>query len=428
MLGAFVQAGWMLCEDPADADLILINTCGFIESAREEALAEIASAVDMKKQGACRAVAVIGCLTQYWGDSFAQRCPGVDVVGGLIEPEKVEKMCRRALDHSAGPTASLERRTKSDTGARLRITPAHYAYLQIAEGCNNCCSYCAIPAIRGPLASRPMEEILDEARQLHGDGVEELCVIAQDTSAYGTDIQGHPRLPELLRKLSTLDLFHWIRLYYVHPAGCSDELIQTIADVPAICRYVDMPVQHVNDEILRRMNRRTNGGHIRRVIDRMRERIDGLVLRTSLIAGLPGETPERFDELKTFVERTRFERLGAFAYSPEEGTPAAAFEGRVDAQEAQRRCQELMLVQQQIALEHARSRVGQTIECVVDEPSEGGRWTGRTYGDAPEIDTIIELTGRGLSEGVFGMARVTAAHDYDLAGTMNIEDLDESAQ
>ena len=327
--------------------------------------------------------------------------------------------CRKALsgDEAGGP---VEQRRCSDRGPRLRITPPHFGYLRIAEGCNNRCAYCNIPTIRGPLHSRPLDEIIAEARELHNDGAREICLIAQDTAAFGIDRGGESELPMLVERLAALEIFHWIRLLYVHPAHCGDRLIRVIAETPTVCNYIDLPIQHIDDEILRLMNRKTTGDDIRRLIDRLRGQIDGLVLRTTLIVGLPGETRDRFETLLEFVQQMRFERLGAFAYSLEPDTPAGRMDGQVPPEEAQHRLDELMLLQQRIAFEHARGQVGRQIECVVDEPRPHGRWIGRTFGDAPGIDTKIELTGLGLYEGAFGTAEVTGADGYDLLGVLNV--------
>jgi len=415
VLGRMVERGWLLCEEPADADIIIVNTCGFIADAVNESMDVIRQAVEFKKNG-CLGVIAAGCLVERMGNALSGDIPEIDALVGIPEADEIEEACR-AIISGRGRLYTKRPHTVHKDTARLRITPQHYSYLQVTDGCNNCCSYCLIPMIRGPLRSKPPGDVIEEARELLDDGVRELNVIGQDITSYGKDQNGDYSLIKLLRELAELD-FHWIRLLYTHPAHFTDELIDEIAGNDKILNYIDLPVQHINDTILRRMNRRTGRAEIESLISRIRSRIPGVVLRTSLIVGLPGETPEAFHELVQFVKDTRFERLGAFAYSREEGSPAYDFPDQVPEEEKARRLDEIMRVQQKVSAEFAESQIGKTIEVVVEGKSRKNRrlWEGRTWADAPDVDGIIHLKGSKLEAGLFTKATITGAREYDLEG------------
>jgi len=415
VLGRLVERGWLICERPEEAEIVIVNTCGFIQEATAESRRVLSEVAELKKNG-CVGVVAAGCLVERFGNALSAEMPEVDAFVGIADADEIEAAC---LDILRGHGRLFTRKPHllhRDTG-RLRVTPRHYAYLQITDGCDNRCGYCVIPAIRGPLRSKPIEAILEEARELAGDGVRELVVIGQDTTSWGRDLPGEHSLARLLRALGEID-FRWIRLLYAHPAHLSDEVIDEIAANDRIVKYVDLPIQHINDGILRRMNRIAGRADIERLIDRLRSRIPGLFLRTSLIAGLPGETDEAFDELLEFVERTKFERLGAFAYSREEGAPAHDYPDQVPEKVKQRRLDALMRRQRHVAEAVAESLVGRTLEVVAERKSRANRrtWEGRTCGDAPDVDGIIFLSGKGLAPGLFASARVTGSRQYDLEG------------
>ncbi|MBM4079205.1 MAG: 30S ribosomal protein S12 methylthiotransferase RimO [Planctomycetes bacterium] len=427
MLARIAERGAIICERAEDADTVLVNTCGFIKDAKQESVDVILEAGELKRQGRCRRIIVAGCLAQRYGDALKAEMPEIDAVIGVGRHEDVAALCcgsdnggKRGRVHFAG-TARRVLRTKctrplfpGECGPRLRLTPRHFAYLRVAEGCNNRCSYCIIPRIRGPFRSRPMGELLREAEELAADGVKELNVIAQDTTLYGADLYGQPRLHLLLRQISRLS-FRWVRLLYTHPGHWYPELIDELATNEVLCRYVDLPVQHISDRILRRMGRRVTRKRVRDLIETLRNRIPGVALRTALIVGFPGETRQDFQVLLGFIERVRFERLGAFAYSREEDTRAARFVPQVAEKTKQRRLDAVMSLQQRIAFEQNAQWIGREVEVLIDSRADDGReWLGRTYADAPEVDGSVIVTGRGLSPGIFCRARITGTRGYDL--------------
>jgi len=426
LAAALEEAGYRLELEPEQAELILVNTCGFIEQAKQESLGTIAEMIGHKRAGRCRGLVVTGCLSQRYPRSLWEQLPEVDAFLGIGGQDEIAAVCGRILDGDdqrpcliPDPDGLVE-----ELIPRKRLTVSHSAYLKIADGCDNRCAYCAIPIIRGRYRSRRPEVLEEEARELADRGVRELIIIAQDTTDYGRDLDGGPGLPELLDRLCAIDGLCWIRLMYTHPAHVSDELIETVARQEKICNYLDLPLQHVCDDLLAAMNRRVTGERIEALIEKLRTKIPGLTLRTTFIVGLPGETEEHFDRLMAFVDRHRFEKLGAFSYSPEEGTPAARMPGRPKRGVADRRLDQLLRLQQQISLEHHQGLMGQELEVLVDaflpdtgtSDEAGQEWTaaGRSRGEAPDIDGMVYLAGEDLTPGRFVRAQAVAYSEYDL--------------
>jgi ribosomal protein S12 methylthiotransferase len=427
MLGALVERGWLVAARPQEADVVLINTCGFIEEARAETFGIIEEALALKGAGVVEAVVVVGCLVQLMGPALARRFEAVDAWVGLSAPDGVVRACERAL--TAERPGAVETPPPSerplDSGPRLRVTPRHYAYLRIAEGCDNRCHYCQIPRIRGPLRSRPMDAVLAEADELIADGARELILIGQDTTSYGRDLGGEPRLADLLRRLRGTDGLRWLRLMYTHPAHLGEGVIGVLREGRPLLPYVDLPVQHASDAILERMGRPTSRADLTDLVGRIRDAVPGVVLRTSVIVGFPGETEAEFAELLDFIRKTRFERLGAFAYSAEEGTPSAELPGPVPDEVKEERLSALMELQEEIADEQSRALVGTEIDVVVDGRGFDGEWAGRTVRDAPEVDGSIKFEDTGLEPGRFGRARVSEAYGYDLVGRMTVAERED---
>ncbi|MFH1918373.1 MAG: 30S ribosomal protein S12 methylthiotransferase RimO, partial [Planctomycetota bacterium] len=374
----------------------------------------------LKEQGRIGGVLVAGCLAQREKEALLQACPGIDQLVGLFAREEIAKAAERLVGGSnpqravfhAAPAAPLP---ETD---RLRVTAPHVAYLKFSEGCDRRCTFCSIPAIRGPYASKPIEEIVAEAEQLAGDGVRELILIAQDTTFYGIDFSGRPQLAALLSRLGAVEGLEWIRLMYLYPMHFTDELIDAVASGGKVLAYLDLPLQHVDDQILRRMNRRVTRDETERLLDRLRERIDRLVLRTTLIAGFPGETEEQFEDLLRFVRRRRFERLGVFPYSPEPDTPAARLDGQLSEEERKSRCGRLLAAQQEIAFAWNESQQGRRMDVMIDRyiPGEKNAYVGRSYAHAPDVDGVVYVTGDGLAPGQIVPCEIVAARAYDLIG------------
>lgn len=418
VLGALAERGCLIAASADDADVLLINTCGFIGDARDESLGVIEEAVSLKETGVVGGVVVFGCLVQLMSERLAGQFPGVDAWIGLTDPGAVAEACRAAADGTKTFAVPDPCSRQIDDVPRLRVTPRHFAYLRIAEGCDNRCSYCLIPAIRGPLRSRPMNRILAEADQLVADGARELIVIAQDTTNYGVDLYEEPCLPALLRQLSGVDGVEWLRLLYTHPAHFSGELVAALADGRPILPYVDLPIQHANDSILARMGRKIDQAGIRDVVGRIRSAVPEVVVRTSVIVGFPGEGDDEFNELLSFIREMKFERLGAFAYSQEADTPAGDLPGQVDADVKSERLGAVMELQQEIADTQGEALIGTEIEVVVDGKGPDGEWAGRTVRDAPDVDGSIRFENPDLKAGMFGRALITDAYGYDLTGKL----------
>lgn len=411
------EAGHTVGEALPGCDVVVINTCGFIESAKSEAIDEILRIAAMKEQGLVGKILVTGCLSQRYQQEVLREMPEVDGILGTGSYTEIVPAIEKLLSGGGVEDFGSIDAPEKETG-RLLTTPPHYAYLKIAEGCDNRCAYCIIPYLRGKYRSRKPEDILAEARALAAEGVRELIVVAQDTSRYGTDLPGHRRLlPQLLRDLCRIDGIHWVRVHYVYPDEIDDELIRVIAEEEKIVKYLDIPIQHCNDRILKRMNRRGDGAFLRRLLKKLREEIPGLVIRTSLIAGLPGEGEPEFLELCGFLREVRMERVGAFVFSPEEGTPAAEME-HVDADTAAERVRIIEQIQSEIMDACNESRMGTDMEVLVDGyDEEAEQFYGRTYGDSPDIDGRVWLASQEpLEEGTFVMVRIDGTVDGDLSG------------
>jgi len=404
ILSGLLERGFTLVPED-EADVIVVNTCGFIESAREESIGTIMSVAGLKDRGNLKALVVAGCLAERYKYELENELPEADAVIGLADIASIPDRCCELLgsDHGAETHRS-----------RVVIGSPNTAYLKIAEGCDNRCAYCTIPMIRGPFRSVPSETVLAEARELAGLGRKELVLIGQDTTSYGTDLGNGLTLSRLLERLNDIEGVEWIRVMYTHPAHFSEELIEAFVRLPKVLPYIDIPVQHIAAPVLERMGRCIAPGQIRRLLESLRERIRGLVLRTSLITGFPGETDGDFRELLSFVSDVRFERLGAFVYSREEGTRAALLDGQVPEAIARERYRELMALQEGLSAEFQRSLVGREFNMIVDALDSNGGAIGRIYSDAPEIDGNVSVP-RGVQKGVpFCRIRITAAGTYDL--------------
>lgn len=418
MLGLLKLDGYRLVSDPDGADFVIVNTCGFIEQARQESYSAIREMVELKSQGRTRGVIVSGCLAERQKEALLAECPQIDHLVGVFGRDEITKVADRLIGDQ------FEQRTvfrpapvqALDDRQRLRITPKHFAYLKISEGCDRLCTFCAIPKMRGKHASKPLERVLAEARELVADGVRELIVVAQDTTYYGLDLYGEPRLGALLAELDQVEGLDWIRLMYFYPMYITPELVDQIAASRRIVPYIDMPLQHVNDTMLRRMARRVTREQTEELVKMLRARIPRLVLRTTLITGFPGETDAQFEEMVDFTREHKFERLGVFAYSLEPDTPAAQLPDHLPEDVKQARRERLMQVQQEVAFEWNQRQVGQQLDVLIDAPWPDERhvWMGRSYADAPDVDQIVVVTGKGLAPGKLVRCEVVATQNYDL--------------
>jgi len=430
MLGQLVEAGCLLTSEEAEADVVVINTCGFLAAARNEALDVIGEMVDLKRTGEVRRVVVTGCLVQRDGEALLERVPGIDALVGVNNRDDVARAVLGNDSARAGKGRSVDLflgdyypRADDDT-ARLRITPQHYAYLRISEGCDQKCTFCTIPAIRGPMHCKPPEAVLAEARELVSDGAVELNIIGQDTTSYGRDIDYQPGLAGLLRQLDRVDGLTWIRLMYAYPSVFTDETIDALAECRRVVKYVDLPLQHINDRMLKAMHRRVDRRATEELLERIRRRIPGVHIRTTFIVGFPGETQAEFEELSAFARDFGFDALGVFAYSCEPDTPAGRMKGQLPEQEKRRRVEHLMLTQQEVAFRLAESRVGRTFHVLVDGEKEDDLVPARHQGQAPEVDSITWVkpadagnrrgNGNSLAPGRLVSVRCTGRRDYDL--------------
>ena len=416
---ALLKEGHETVADPAEADAIIVNTCGFIQSAKEEAIENILLACGYKQTNPALKVIVTGCLAERYKQQIAAEMPEVDAVVGMGSNAALPEILRRVCTPGAGRVESYGPKVDMPLGgARIISTPGHYAYLKIAEGCNNRCRYCAIPLIRGPLRSRPMESCVAEARWLAGEGVRELIVVAQDPTAYGEDWGRPGAINDLLDALNAIEGIRWIRVLYAYPERITDDFIRAMVRNRKVVPYLDLPIQHCNDRILAAMNRRGSRAELEDVIRRLRAAIPGLTLRTTLIAGFPGETEEEYAELCDFVRTVRFDRLGCFAYSPEENTPAAAMDGQLAEEVRQRRADHIMEIQAEISAAAMAAKVGQTLPCLCDGvDEETGMYLLRSMGDCPEIDgNVLTPADTPLVPGEFYRVTITDSDTYDLYG------------
>lgn len=418
MLGLLKLDGYDLVADPEGADFAIVNTCGFIEAARNESFAAIDEMLDLKRAGKLRGVIVSGCLAERQKEQLLEHRPDIDHLVGVFGRDEVTKVADRlvgGLEEQRLVFRPAPAKPLDDT-SRLRITPGHFAYLKISEGCDRLCTFCAIPKMRGKHATKPIEEVVAEARGLAADGVRELVVVAQDTTYYGMDLYGEPRLAQLIHELERVEGLDWIRLMYLYPMYFSDDVIDAIAHSDKVLPYIDMPLQHASDTMLKRMQRRVASGPTRDLVRKLRDRIPGLVLRTTFITGFPGETDDDFAQLCDFVEEFRFERLGVFTYSLEPDTPAARLPNHLPEEVKERRRDELMAIQQRLAFEWADAQVGAQRDVLIDAPVPGQdtAWIGRTSADAPDVDCVAYVTGEGLKPGDLVPCEVVARNDYDL--------------
>ena len=418
MLFALKAEGFELVQDAALADVVIINTCGFISDAKQEAIDTTLEFLELKKEGRIKAVIMTGCLAERYREQIMEEMPELDAVIGLGSNDKLVEVIRDIYSYHKPVQCYGECEALAMEGGRIISTEPFYAYLKIAEGCSNYCTYCAIPRIRGKFRSRKMEDILEEAKWLAEHGVKELVVIAQDTTRYGEDNYGRPMLPELLKELCRIEGLKWIRTLYSYPERITDELIDIVAKEDKLVKYFDIPIQHCNSEVLRRMNRHFNKEQITALVTKLRERIPGVILRTTVITGFPGETEEQFEELSAFVKQARFERLGAFAYSAEEDTPAAEFPDQIDEDIKQKRLETIYNDQSFIMDDNNEALVGKTFETVCEGFDRYAEmYYGRTYTDAPEIDGKLFFTsGRKLAAGEFVDVKITDILDYDPIG------------
>jgi ribosomal protein S12 methylthiotransferase len=412
MLGVLSGSGFEITPEQSEADVIVVNTCGFIESAKEESIEAILDAAKMKKQGKCKTIIVAGCLAQRYKDELLRELPEADAVIGTGEIGRIGEICEQALG-GKGRLLEISAPTMVYGLPRISTTPRHYRYLKIAEGCNNRCSYCAIPIIRGNFKSRPYESILEEARSLVGEGAKELILLAQDSTGYK---DGEADLPLLLKALTKIRGLEWVRLMYAYPGRISAELMAVMAGEEKVCKYLDIPIQHFDDAILRAMNRRGTSEDIRKTIDLLRRRVPGIALRTSLIAGFPGETEAAFKRLLAFVKEMEFEHLGVFTYSPEEGTSACALKERVPVDVAKERLDRVMKAQAKISLKINRALIN-TCHRVLIDGMEDMALIGRLQTQAPEIDGVVYLSEIEAEPGGFVNVTITDATEYDLMGT-----------
>ena len=418
MLYKIEKAGYRLIADAALADVVIVNTCGFIESAKQEAIDTIFEFVALKNEGRIKKIIITGCLAERYRKEVSALIPEADAVMSIGCNDDIVQVIEKVMN---GETVQLfdDKEKLPLTGERVQTTLSFFAYLKIADGCSNCCSYCAIPSIRGKFRSVPMEEILDEAEKLVHNGVRELILIAQDTTRYGEDIYGKLMLPELLRKLCKIDGLKWIRLLYCYPDRVTDELLDVMASEEKIVKYMDLPIQHCDGEILKKMNRKGDEASLRGLIAKIREKVPGIILRTTLITGFPGETEEQFSRLAEFVKDIEFDRLGCFAFSAEEGTPAAEMDGQLDSDVKEHRSDIIMEQQMLITVKKNNELVGKTIEVVTEGFDRYGEcYFGRSAADAPDIDGKIFFTSPGKRQvpGKFVKVKITDLVDYDLIG------------
>ena len=420
MLGILSKEGFELTDDENEAEIAVINTCSFIHDAKQESVNAILEMADLKENGSLKVLLVCGCLAQRYSDELLQEIPQIDAILGTMAIDRIAEAAREALEKNHvvllpdidSPLPAYQKRMLTGAG--------HTAYLKIAEGCDKHCTYCAIPAMRGKYRSYPMEDLLEDAKRLAESGVKELILVAQESTLYGVDLYGHKALPELLHKLCAIDGLKWIRILYCYPEEITDELIDVIAEEDKICNYLDIPIQHASDRILKRMGRRTSNAELREIIGKLRDRIPDIAIRTTLIVGFPGESEEDYRILHDFVDEMEFDRLGVFTYSQEEGTPAAEMPDQIDEETKEARRDEIMLLQQAISYDLASEWIGETLDAFVEGrlPDEGV-YVARTYMDAPDVDGYFFVScDKELESGDLITAKVTDCNEYDLIGVV----------
>ena len=420
MLGMLAADGHEIVDDEDEAEVIIVNTCCFIGDAKEESVNTILEMAEKKKAGTCKVLIVTGCMAQRYKKEISEEIPEVDAILGTTSYGEISKAVKEA---QAG--RHFEEYKSIDflpdiSGKRMLTTGGHFAYLKIAEGCDKHCTYCIIPKVRGDFRSVPMEHLLEEAQNLADGGGKELILVAQETTMYGTDLYGEKRLPQLLRALCKISGLRWIRILYCYPEEITDELIQVIKEEPKICHYLDLPIQHASDGILKRMGRRTSRAQLIETIEKLRREIPDIALRTTLITGFPGETQEQHEELMDFVDQMEFDRLGVFTYSPEEDTPAASMPDQIPEEVKEERQAELMELQQDIVFDQAEDRIGEELLVMIEgKVADENAYVGRTYRDAPNVDGLIFVnTSEELMSGDFARVKVTGSADYDLIGEL----------
>lgn len=425
MLGLIHEENYEITNNPSEAEIIIVNTCGFIESAKEESINTILQMAEYKKSGSCKYIIVTGCLSQRYAEELFNELPEADAIAGVEVYDEIGSIIKRVMN---GERFIMLERSKPDVIytsketflPRILTTPSYTAYLKIAEGCDNCCSYCAIPKIRGPYRSKPMEQVLKEAKALADNGVKELIVVAQDTTCYGEDLPGGKLLlADLLKELNKIESLKWIRVMYCYPNNFTDELIETFASLDKVCKYVDLPLQHASNRLLASMNRYDTREEVETLLAKLRKRIPGIVIRTTFIVGFPGETDADFEELKEFVEQQRFENAGVFAYSQEEGTVAGAMPNQIPDEIKQERYHELMALQAQISEEIHKDTEGQTLEVLVEgiEEDGSGLHYGRSYREAPDIDGLVFIENPGdIKPGCFVKVNILQGFTYESVG------------
>ena len=420
MLGMLASRGYEMTNDEQEADIIVINTCCFIHDAKEESIQNILEMAEYKKNGSAKALIVTGCMAERYRQEILDEIPEVDEVLGTTAYDRILDAVDAALagQHEV-MTADLDALPLPET-KRLVTTGGHFAYLKIAEGCDKHCTYCIIPKIRGNFRSVPMERLLKEAQDLAEQGVKELILVAQETTLYGKDLYGEKSLPKLLRELCKISGIRWIRILYCYPEEITDELIQVMKEEPKICLYLDLPIQHANDTILKRLGRRTSKQELIDIVQKLRKEIPDICLRTTQISGFPGETQEQHEEVMEFIDTLEFDRLGAFTYSPEEDTPAATFEDQIDEEVKEDRQADIMELQQEIAFDKAEDMIGREVLVMIEgKVADENAYVGRTYRDAPNVDGLIFInTDVELISGDFAKVKVTGALDYDLIGEL----------
>ncbi len=418
MLGILNRSDFQVEENPAAADVIVVNTCGFINAAKEESVNTILEMAQFKEKGKCRALLAAGCLAQKYKDELRAEIPELDGIAGTGEVYRIAEIVRRALEGERVDLVDTPKFLYDHEAPRVRLTPGYSAYVKVAEGCDNRCSYCVIPEMRGSFRSRPIDSIVAEVKDLALSGVKEILLIAQDTTSYGRDLYGQYRLPDLIRQLAPVEGIEWIRLLYCYPTYFSQELIDVMAAEPKVCKYVDLPLQHADDAILKSMHRRGKISEVEDLIDRLRRAMPELALRTTFIVGFPGETEENFQNLLDFVQRVRFDRVGVFTYSQEEGTPAGEREDQIAEDIKEERLDRLMSLQSAVSAEINARWIGRTVKVLVEgltgDPQRP--YVGRTERDAPEIDGQVFFTGPAVHAGQIVNVRITAVDTYDLIG------------